>query len=332
MPGNGAIDGLERFEYPDRADAPFVPSWNGWEEAPDACHRKLGEAGKRAASAGDRAACCRLRAASGRGDAPLLRGRPRARIEEGREAERAGAGRCRRAAEEKPHPRRPPQLVEKFARQRDRYFQAVEQEVVKLALAVAARILRREAQTDPLLLMGAVRVALGQLAASTEVRLRVPAADLDLWTEAMALLPNLGSKPAGGSRRWDALGECAIETALGTADLGIPAQLAEMERGFFGAADREAGAAWRLETLRPRSLAVRGERDECAAGPLLRAAGACQPWRWRGQVLESVGQTIESAGPLASVGECCEIRGSRGTSAPGGGDRFSRLECPVHAA
>jgi flagellum-specific ATP synthase len=32
------------------------------------------------------------------------------------------------------------------------------------------------------------------------------------------------------------------------------------------------------------------------------------PWRWRGQVLESVGQTIESAGPLASVGECCEIR------------------------
>jgi flagellum-specific ATP synthase len=32
------------------------------------------------------------------------------------------------------------------------------------------------------------------------------------------------------------------------------------------------------------------------------------PWRWRGQVLESVGQTIESAGPLASVGECCEIQ------------------------
>jgi len=32
-----------------------------------------------------------------------------------------------------------------------------------------------------------------------------------------------------------------------------------------------------------------------------------QPWRWRGQVVESVGQTIESAGPLATVGECCEI-------------------------
>ncbi|MDE3200080.1 MAG: FliI/YscN family ATPase [Acidobacteriota bacterium] len=31
------------------------------------------------------------------------------------------------------------------------------------------------------------------------------------------------------------------------------------------------------------------------------------PWRWRGQVIESLGQTVESAGPLASVGECCEI-------------------------
>jgi flagellum-specific ATP synthase len=32
-----------------------------------------------------------------------------------------------------------------------------------------------------------------------------------------------------------------------------------------------------------------------------------QPWHWQGRVLESVGQTVESAGPLASVGECCQI-------------------------
>jgi len=37
-----------------------------------------------------------------------------------------------------------------------------------------------------------------------------------------------------------------------------------------------------------------------------------QPWRWQGQVLESVGQTIESAGPLASVGEICEILDQNG--------------------
>jgi len=33
-----------------------------------------------------------------------------------------------------------------------------------------------------------------------------------------------------------------------------------------------------------------------------------QPWRWRGEVVESIGQTVESAGPPASVGECCEIQ------------------------
>ena len=38
----------------------------------------------------------------------------------------------------------------------------------------------------------------------------------------------------------------------------------------------------------------------------------CQPWRWQGRVLESVGQTIESAGPLSSVGECCEIADRQG--------------------
>ena len=37
-----------------------------------------------------------------------------------------------------------------------------------------------------------------------------------------------------------------------------------------------------------------------------------QPWRWSGQVLESVGQTIESIGPPASVGECCEIEDQAG--------------------
>ena len=41
-----------------------------------------------------------------------------------------------------------------------------------------------------------------------------------------------------------------------------------------------------------------------------------QPWRWYGRVLESVGQTIESAGPPVSVGECCEIIDRSGRAHP----------------
>lgn len=35
-------------------------------------------------------------------------------------------------------------------------------------------------------------------------------------------------------------------------------------------------------------------------------------WRWSGRVVEANGQTVESEGPLCSVGECCEIVGSTG--------------------
>ena len=35
-------------------------------------------------------------------------------------------------------------------------------------------------------------------------------------------------------------------------------------------------------------------------------------WRWSGRVMEANGQTVESEGPLCSVGECCEILDSGG--------------------
>jgi len=40
----------------------------------------------------------------------------------------------------------------------------------------------------------------------------------------------------------------------------------------------------------------------------------CVPWQWRGRVIESAGQTIESAGPPASVGEYCRIVDRSGKS------------------
>lgn len=153
-------------------------------------------------------------------------------FEEGRVREREAQTSALRAAEAQAKHQALKSIGE-FAAERDRYLLAVEKEVVKLALAVAARILRREAQMDPLLLTGAVRVALGQLSGSTEVRLKIPPAELDLWRDAIALFPNLPVKPqviAGEGMR---IGDCVIETALGSVDLGVRSQLGEIERGFF---------------------------------------------------------------------------------------------------
>ena len=163
-------------------------------------------------------------------------GREQGRVES-RRTEREAHGATHTAAEQQ-RARQAAELVESFAQERDRYLLGVEHEVVELALAIAARILRREAQMDPLLLTGAVRVALGQLSASTQVRLRVPPAEFDLWTETIALLPKLRVKPTVVAGEGMRLGDCMIETELGSLDMGIRAQLSEIEHGFF---DRVGG-------------------------------------------------------------------------------------------
>jgi flagellar assembly protein FliH len=167
-------------------------------------------------------------------------GRERGR-QEGRAAEQQAQS-AARAAQDRQRLEHAAKLVETFAGERDRYLNAAEHEVVKLSLAVAARVLRREAQMDPLLLTGAVRVALGQLSASTQVKLRVPAADLELWTQAMALLPNLKVKPQVQAGEGMRLGDCLVETEMGSVDLGVRAQLAEIERGFFDRTREAPGA------------------------------------------------------------------------------------------
>lgn len=249
--GNFVGEEAEKFEYPESADAPFVPVWTGWDDAPDspdanAEWRHDAQHLRPMAAHGENAAGAELdRRLAEEARRSFEAGRARG-IEDGRKAEREARLEAV-AATAQDRIRQSAELVEKFAEEREHYFKTVEPEVVRLALAVAARILRREAASDPLLLMGAVRAALGQIAGATEVRLQVPAAELDLWTEAICLLPHLADKPAVLAGEDMALGDCRIETSLGTADLGVRAQLAEMERALVGnAASRQKVEAARL--------------------------------------------------------------------------------------
>lgn len=224
---------VEVYAYPFGSDASVAPDWEGFAEAAEPASSGSSSRARGAGEGAER---------TDRVDwEKRLAEEKRKAFEEGREqgrlAEREAQTAALTSAEEK-RMRQAGQLAENFARERDRYLHTVEQEVVKLSLAVAARILRREAQMDPLLLTGAVRVALGQLAQSTEVVLRVPAAELELWVEAIALLPNLAVKPAVLAGEGMKTGDCVMETKIGTVDLGIRSQLGEIERGFF---DRARG-------------------------------------------------------------------------------------------
>ncbi len=120
---------------------------------------------------------------------------------------------------------------EEFVRERARYFAGVEAEVVKLALAIAARVLHREAKLDPLLLTGVVRVALEKVAEDSATVLRVPVAAIEMWREIFVASPESSLQVVGDERL--AAGECVLDTNVGRVELGVSAQLEEIERGFF---------------------------------------------------------------------------------------------------
>jgi len=231
---------IEMLEYPACPGAGRVTEWSGWAEA-DESGRAAGAQAKARGASRDRAGAATGERTDDEARQSFEAGCERGRLE-GRQAEREAQATALTAEAER-YKRQLAALAVKFSEERDRYLAAVEREAVKLALAVAARILRREAQMDPLLLTGAVRVALGHLAASSEVELRVPAPELELWKEAIAHLPHLALKPTVTAGEGMRLGDCTIESKVGTVDLGVRAQLAEIERGFFDRAGTVAVSA-----------------------------------------------------------------------------------------
>jgi flagellar assembly protein FliH len=118
---------------------------------------------------------------------------------------------------------------DQFDRERARYFAGVEAEVVKLALAIAARVLHREAKLDPLLLAAVVRVALEKVAEDSTTVLRVPKEEESRWRDMLVAQPSV--QVVGDERL--AAGDCVLETNVGKVELGVKAQLSEIEKGFF---------------------------------------------------------------------------------------------------
>lgn len=244
---------IETLEYPSCPGVPLLPAWEGWAEAEDRASATSVQPIEASEMSGEDHAAAVQRA--------FESGRERGRLE-GNQAER-DAYAASMAAEAERYKRQLGAIAMQFAEARDRYLNAVESEVVKLSLAVAARVLRREAQMDPLLLSGAVRVALGQLSATTEARMLVPPAELDLWREAIAHVPNLSLKPKVEAGEGMRPGDCMIESKVGNVDLGVRAQLAEIEHGFFDRAGTlvEPGES----AIVQESAAVPAERSEEAS-------------------------------------------------------------------
>jgi len=120
-----------------------------------------------------------------------------------------------------------------FARERAVYYQKIEEEAVRLALSIARKILHREAQVDPALLMGIVRVALEKIEGATGVALLVNPQQGADWRKYLAMHMDPGDLPEIVEDPAMAPEQCGLRTSMGTADLGLEVQLKEIEQGLM---------------------------------------------------------------------------------------------------
>jgi flagellar assembly protein FliH len=126
--------------------------------------------------------------------------------------------------------------LEELNNLRKEIFAASEGEVVRLALEIARKVIRREVSADEELVLTLVKVALSRLADQTVMTVRVNPADYQT-IQRHHHAHSSSSSLAEGVKLVDdpsvSRGGCLIETESGIIDARIEEQLREIEKGFL---------------------------------------------------------------------------------------------------
>lgn len=122
-------------------------------------------------------------------------------------------------------------VTRELSEQRARLRAEAEEDTVKLAVAIARRVLHRELATDPEAILGLVKAAFQKLNARETHRLRVSPADATILHENRARLefPPRVEIAADASLQ---PGSAEFETSRGELDASVDTQMAEIERGL----------------------------------------------------------------------------------------------------
>jgi flagellar assembly protein FliH len=122
-------------------------------------------------------------------------------------------------------------LMQDLAGTGRKFRSEAERDTVKLAIAIARRVLHRELATDPEAILGLVMAASQKLNARETRRLRVSPADAALLEQNRGRL----EMPAGLEIVADVslgAGSAIFETSRGELDASVDTQLSEIDRGF----------------------------------------------------------------------------------------------------
>ncbi|HUS06924.1 MAG TPA: FliH/SctL family protein [Bryobacteraceae bacterium] len=122
-------------------------------------------------------------------------------------------------------------MLEEIAGFKSRLRREAEEDVVKLSIAIARRVLYREIQVDPESLHGLVKAALGKVDLRELHRIRLHPEDAGHLRTQLAgiILPSRVEIVTDGSLE---RGAVLLETSRGNLDGSVETQLREIERGF----------------------------------------------------------------------------------------------------
>jgi flagellar assembly protein FliH len=141
------------------------------------------------------------------------------------------AGRSRAAAELQPMVERLARTIDELSQLRAHLRKDAEADMVKLSLAIARRVLRRELAVDPEALHGLVMAALEKLQGQELCRVKVhpshaalvkSALQKTVTGNAIEVVPDASREP----------GTVIFETQRGNLDASVDSQLREIERGL----------------------------------------------------------------------------------------------------
>jgi flagellar assembly protein FliH len=120
-----------------------------------------------------------------------------------------------------------------FGQKTNEYYARAEVEMVHLSLAIAAKILHREAQVDRMLVAALVKVAMEKLQRGTAATVRVRPEEVADWNRYFEGNTGADIRVEVTADPSVEVHNCILETELGTTVLGLDAQLKEIEQGFF---------------------------------------------------------------------------------------------------
>lgn len=124
------------------------------------------------------------------------------------------------------------EAIQRFDEASKRYYSRVEAEVVSLALSIAAKILHRESQVDPQVVVALVQMALKQMKDGSAVSVRVRPEAAQRWRDHFSTVRMHVAVTVVEDQTLQK-NDCMLETELGVANLSLESQLKEVERGFF---------------------------------------------------------------------------------------------------